>query len=327
VEQPGYVTAAATISIHAGANTRDFALAVQEIYTSGAYSIYVPAGVGPMRGVIISLGAGVTTSGFVTGGPLEPANPVLEQSLQSLGASLRNLAKSAHVALLGTTTHSLANSVTSDNSLFGSLGTMAGLSGHAELTNARFLTFGLDAGSLEAAGLSLRVPQRAIGVLMRVPTDAFDVTDPEVLAVPTLVMLSEGDNATTITAVTNTFLGNRARGGLWALQVEPGVQHAEATDVGNHANLDWIASTLAARLPATLGDPLIVLDETSGWLGNQSTLEIATWANYTSTRSSASWLQSQTVAQLWQTLGTPVGGGGGTTHPTGRLTAAGERTR
>lgn len=308
VQRAGYLPSTMTISISAGANTHDFALAVQEVYVSGTYAVYLPAGVGPLRGVIISLGGGVTTSGFVTGGPLEPSNPVLEQSLQLLGASLRNLAKSAHVALLGTTIHGLANNVTSDNSLFGALATAAASSGHAELTNAPFLTFGLDAGSLESAGLASRVPQRAIGVLMRVPTGAPAITDPAVLAVPTFVMLSELDEPSINTSVQNTFAGNRSRGGLWALAIEPGVQHAEATAVGNQANVNLIATTLAARLPATLGDPLIDLDETSGWLGNQATLEIATWAAYTGDRTTASWLPSQSAALSWHTLGTPVVG-------------------
>lgn len=311
-QQAGYLPETATVSISAGANTHDFALTAQEIYVSGAYAVYVPAGVGPMRGVIISLGGGVTTSGFVTGGPLEPGNPVLEQSLQALGASLRNLAKSAHVALLGTTTHAIADNPASDISIFGALATTAASSGHAELTNAPFLTFGLDAGSLESAGLASRVPQRAIGVLMRVPTDVPTLTAPSTLAVPTFVMLSGLDDSVGNSATQTKFLGNRSRGGLWSLAVEPGVQHAEATPLGNAANVGWIAAALAARLPTTLGDSLIALDETSGWLGDQTTLDIATWAGYAGNRALASWLLSQASAQSWQTLG--GGGGGGAAH-------------
>ena len=45
-------------------------------------------------------------------------------------------------------------------------------------------------------------------------------------------MLSELDNATVNTSVQTTFSANRSRGGLWALAVEPGVQHAQATQRG-----------------------------------------------------------------------------------------------
>lgn len=113
------------------------------------------------------------------------------------------------------------------------------------------------------------------------------------------------------------FTGNRSRGGLWALAVEPGAVHAEASSEGNTVNVGWIGATLAARLPATAGDPLVALDEQSGWLGNQTTLEIAAWADYTGSRASASWLLSQSMAQSWQALQSPVGGG--TPHRAGRM--------
>lgn len=304
-ERPGYSASDAALTLSSGSNNHDFPLAPQEVYESGAFAMYVPAGVGPMRGVIISMGGGVTTNGFVTGGPLEPgAGGTLEQSLQSMGVDLRALAKSAHVALVGTSTHSLANSGTSDNALFSAMSTFAGLSGHAELADAPVLMFGLGEGSAsEAAGLASRNPQRAIGVLVRVPFSVPSLTAPAALAVPTLVMLSELDDGAINTSVRATFLDNRSRGGLWGLAVEPGVAHAEATVRGNAANVNWMAMMLTLRLPAHAGDPLIALAETTGWLGNQGTLGIASWAAYVGDRAAASWLATNAAAELWKTLG------------------------
>ena len=301
-ERPGYLPAEDLVSISAGANTHDFVMSAQEIFVSEPYATYVPAGVGPLRGVIISLGGGVTTSGFVTGGNLEGTGE-LEESLQALGASLRTLTKSAHVALLGTTIERLANSAASDDALFTAMARVAGLSGHPELAAAPVLTFGLDAGSAEAIGLALRHPERAIGVIVRVPTSVPDLTAPSALAVPTFVMLSELDDLVDNGQIQATFAANRSRGGLWALAVEPGIQHAAATATGNAANVGWIATALALRLPAAMGDPLVTLDEASGWLGNQTTLEIAPWADYPGSRSAASWLLSESAAISWRGLG------------------------
>jgi hypothetical protein len=308
----GYVTEEAAVTIIAGGNTHDFALATQEVFTSGAYSVYVPAGVGPLRGTIISLGGGVTTSGFVTGGPLEPGSPDLEQSLQAMGASLRALARASHVALLGTTIHSLTNNASSDAALFSALASAAEASGHAELADAPVLMFGLGEGSSpESAGLASRVPERTVGALLRVPPSVPNITGAAALAVPTFVMLSELDNFSDNTGIQATFSDIRSRGGLWALAVEPGVQHGEATGRGNSANVSWIQTVLTLRLPATPGDPLVALDESSGWLGNQTTLDIAAWADYTGDRPSASWLLNQSAATSWKTLGTTTGGPGG----------------
>lgn len=298
-----YAPDTAVLTLHTGANTHDFALDIQEVYVSGSYAMYLPAGVGPLRGVIIALGAGVTTSGFVTGGPLEPGSDVLEASLQQLGLSLRAMAESSHVAILGTTIHSMINSPTSDNALFLAISGIAGLSGHAELVNAPILTFGLDAGGLESLGLVSRVPQRSIGVLVRVPVGMAEITDPAVLAVPTFVMLSGLETGGTNASIQNAFLANRSRGGLWGLAVEPGVQHAEATALGNEANVSWIRTALALRLPAVAGDSLRNLTEASGWLGNQTTGDIAAWADYPDDRGVASWLLSDSAATTWQRLG------------------------
>ena len=308
--RPGYMPAEAAVTITAGANSHDFTLTPQEIYKFGPIAAYLPAGVGPMRGAIIVLG-GPVASGFVTGERIAPADaPDLEVSLQALGASLRALARSAHVALLGSSTTGMENSAAGDNAFFAALGSAAEITEQAEIADAPVLMFGLSGGAPEAAGLVSRHPERAIGLLERVPTSVTALTAPAALAVPTFVMQAELDEVVNNTTVRTTFSGNRSRGGLWALAVEPGVGHHVASSRGNGAASGWITNALALRLPATPGDPLIGVAQPSGWLGNQITLEIAPWADYPGDPAAASWLPSQSAATSWKVLGTPVGGGG-----------------
>lgn len=138
-----------------------------------------------------------------------------------------------------------------------------------------------------------------------------NLTAAEALAVPTFVMLAELDNATRNAAVEEVFAGNRSRGGLWSLAVEPDARHEQASARGNSAATGWVSRVLDLRLPPTPGDPLIALDEESGWLGNQTSLSTAAWADYTGDRAAASWLLNEAAAGSWQVLGTPVSGGGG----------------
>ena len=311
VQRNGYLPAEATVTLNAGANSRDFALTPQETYIVGANAVLVPAGVGPMRGAIIVLG-GPVASGFVTGERLttSESSPELEESLQSMGASLRALARSAHVALLGAKTTGMTNSAASDDALFAALTTALETSGQSGIADMPVLVFGLSGGAPEAAGLVSRHPERAIALIVRVPTAVAALTTPEQLAVPTFVMQAELDIVRVNTAVQATFADNRSRGGLWALSVEPGVEHEEASSRGNGAAIGWIGNALALRLSATPGEPLIPLDQVSGWLGNQATLEIAPWSDYPGDRSTASWLPSETAATSWKLLGTPKGSGG-----------------
>lgn len=314
--RPGYLPAEAAVTVTAGANSHDFTLTPQEIYVFGTNAVYVPSGAGPMRGAIMVLG-GPVASGFVTGERIAPANnPDLEVSLQALGASLRALARSAHVALLGSSTTGMENSATSDDALFLALSTAAGASGQAEMAAAPVLMFGLSSGAREAAGLVSRHPERAIGLLARVPVDVTALTAPAALAVPTFVMQAQLDQVVSNTMVRTTFTGNRSQGGLWALAVEPGVGHNVATSRGNTAAISWITTALTLRLPATPGDPLIALAQPAGWLGDQTTLEIAPWADYLGDRAAASWLLSESAAMSWQSLGTPADSTLGVWRPT-----------
>ncbi|MEO8480394.1 MAG: hypothetical protein ABI542_12285, partial [Gemmatimonadota bacterium] len=290
-----------------------FALTPQEVYLTGtgnAYAVYLPAEVGAIRGVIIALG-GPTTDGFVTGGPLTNGQPN-EERLQLIGQRLRALARSAHVAILGTRNLALANSAVSDNEILAALRSVAQASGHAELEAAPLAIFGGSSGGPEAAGLASRVPARTIGLLEWVPVGVSTLTAAATLAIPTFVMQAELDDATRNASVKAAFATNRSQGGLWALEVEPGAEHSTVSDLGINAAIGWLSNVLLLRLPAHSGDPLVVLGETTGWLGDQSTLEIAAWADYAGNPITASWLLGQADAVTWKSLGGGGGSGGGT---------------
>ena len=304
--RPGFAEATAELTIAPGANSRDFSLAVKEVYDIGTLAAYVPGGAGPLRGAIIVLG-GPVTSGFVTGDPLVTTDPLLEQSLQSLGASLRSQARASRVALIGSETINMPNTPASDDALLAALGTIGNQSGHPELAGAPVLMFGLSAGSREAGGLAARNPGRTIGLLLRVPVAAPSLSSADALAVPAFLMQAELDVPAVNDAIQGIFADNRTRGARWALAVEPGVGHSTATDIGNGAAMSWI-SVVLARLPSTAGSPLVDFPESAGWLGDGVSLQIAPWADYTGDRTTASWHLSEDAALIWKALGT-VGGG------------------
>ncbi len=308
--RPGYSGSDAALTLTSGSNSHDFSLEPQEIYLLGSYAVFVPAGVGPMRGAIIMVG-GPNTIGFATGGAISPG--ASEAGLQDFATGLRGVARSMHLALVGTSDIALPNSVASDNQILAALTSVAQPSDHAELAAAPLIMFGLSAGGPEAAGLASRQPLRTIGLIERVPSSVSALTDAAALAVPTFVMEAGLDQAFNA-VVQPVFTANRALGGLWALAVEPGVEHPIATTLGNGVADNWIVNVLGRRLPAHSGDPLVALTETTGWLGNQGTHVIAAWANYVGSPTAASWLLNQDVAQSWKSLATSGGGGGGGLH-------------
>lgn len=316
-ERPGYQSTVEAVTLTAGTNTHDFVLTPQEIYRLGNEAAFVPRGASPLRGAIIVLG-GPVTYGFVTGDSITAGsnNPALEVSLQSLGAGLRGLATTARVALLGSRSVGLTDDGASDNVVLSALSTVATDAGHPELADSPLLLFGLSAGAREAAGLAARHPERAIGLLVRVPAGVTSLNSPATLAVPTFVMQAQQDAVVSNSTIQTVFAANRAQGGLWALAVEPGVGHSEASELGNAAALSWLRTVMELRLPSVGGSPLIALTEASGWLGNQTTLDIASWADYAGSKAAASWILSEAQAESWKALGTDpdTSGGGQSRH-------------
>jgi len=308
-ERPGFLPKEATVSLAEGSNSHDFTLSAQETYVTGGDAAYVPAGVGPLRGVIMVLG-GPPTNGFVTGQRIAPVGKdELETSLQNLAVSLRSLARSTRMALIGRTAIGLIDNAGSDQLLSDLIRNVAALSGHAELSEAPVLLFTLSGGAREAGGFAARQPNRTIGLLARVPAAATSVSGAAALGVPTLMIQGELDTQVDNAAVRLAFLENRSRGGLWSLAVEPGGVHDVATNVANSATVTWISDVLALRLPATTGGPLTPVTESTGWLGNQTTQAISSWATYTGDRATASWFPSQALAATWQQLWAAMGSG------------------
>lgn len=305
----GYEDAQAQLQLAGGANSHDFSLAVREIYEAGGNAIFVPAGTGPIRAVIITLG-GPDASGFVTGDRIVPTNrpDALEATMQALGASLRELARTQRVALFGSSTTGMASSTESDNLIFAALTGFATSSGRPELATAPFLPVGISAGSREAAGLVSRHPERSVGLFVRVPASVPELNG-AALDVPAFVLQGAVDTDVDNAAVQQSFLVNRSRHGLWALAVEPGVGHQTPTGTGNAGQISWMREALIRRLPAAPGGELIALDEEQGWLGDNGTLDVSAWADFTAEKLEASWMMSQQSAQLWKNLGSAGGGG------------------
>jgi len=108
--------------------------------------------------------------------------------------------------------------------------------------------------------------------------------------------------------ITQECEGNRALGARWALAIEPGAGHEPPGDLDLFER--WMDAVLAARLPEapSPGSPVTLnaLDETSGWLGNRETFEIAAYDEYDGDPREASWLPTMETAQDWQAF---VGGG------------------
>jgi pimeloyl-ACP methyl ester carboxylesterase len=280
-------------------------MAVAEVYDLGDAALFVPAGVQHPRAVLIALG-GPNTRAFVTGEPAAPmAPPPLEEALQSLGQSFRELAAEHGLALLAFPTAAVVpipNGAASDQRIRDALVAAAEASGRPSMTSVPILMWAGSGGAPQAAGFTARHPDRVVGLFLKVPPPELTLlTEPTQRAVPTYLVLAGEealfDNADLVTA----FSANRARGGLWSLAVEPGVLHHSLSPTQHRVTVAWLETVLNLRMKDDAG-PLLAIDEESGWLGDNDTGEVASWSDYGGDRTAASWFPTADVARQWQPL-------------------------
>ena len=220
--QPGYVAYSAAITVQEGSNTRDIALATQEVFGYGTFALFVPAGVPQVRAVIVALG-GPDTRAFVDGHrAIDEDIPQLEAALQAMGEQFRALARDSGFAVIGSGTERWVNDPATDAVILGALQTGAAASDHPELASAPLIMFGISAGGTGAFGIMQRQASRVAGFAMLVPTGLGNFLSTAAQQVPGYVSLAELDDVVDNVPTTQDFLSNRAAGAIWGLAVEPG---------------------------------------------------------------------------------------------------------
>ena len=207
-----------------------------------------------------------------------------------------------NVALIGTTT--LVDNATSYETLNRAFSTFASQSLHPELANIPIVFVGHSMGGCTAYGYSRAHGARVAGFMTM--KGACHNTGPAAAAatVPGYFLIGGLDEPYRRQNITAVFEAGRGGGAPWALSTDA-FDHRPIVDID--LMFDWIDAVITARLPTTAGAPLVAMTEPAGWLGNRSTGTIATYACYSSTRSSASWLPSQETAFNWQRMAAGTG--------------------
>jgi pimeloyl-ACP methyl ester carboxylesterase len=294
-----------SVTLIAGANAHDVVLTPQTIFTHQNVRAYLPPGIAEYEAAIVFL-PGLRDP--ATGNPLDSRDLVsgtsggacsIWCSPAERGEVRRRSLELArgNVALIGTTT--LVDQPASYETLLRALTELGAQSLHPELGTIPILFVGHSMGGCTAYGFS-RVHGARVAGFITMKGACHNTGPAEVAAaVPGYFLIGELDAPYRRENITAVFQAGRAAGALWAVSIDP-LHHNPLLDFD--LMFDWIDAVLTARLPATPGAPLRAMAETTGWLGNRSTGAISTYACYSSTHSSASWLPSQETAVNWQRM-------------------------
>jgi dienelactone hydrolase len=272
-----------------------------ELVKFDSFALYVPADVRTVFGIIVALG-GPDTRAFATAGTFGAPFPETETALHTLGQEYRAMAAQYGLAIIGTSVSAMENKPESDRRILSALDSAARVIDRPELAKAPILMYGMSNGGPEASGFVARNPARVVGLFLKVPMAVSALTSGDVLQVPTFVVLAGRDAFVDNAALIAAFQANRKAGAVWALALEPGVPHQWLSPAHRKITTSWIRDVLSLRLPYDWGPGLFAIDQTAGWLGDNSAGAAYSWKNYPGDRTAASWLPSDSVAKDWIAL-------------------------
>ncbi|MBL9200766.1 MAG: hypothetical protein JNL39_09685 [Opitutaceae bacterium] len=276
------------------------------------YTIWIPPGVGTLRGVIVhqhGCGEGSCKSGL-TG---------------AFDLHWQALAKKHGCALLspayeqpdGADCQLWCDPRNGSGAAFQrGLADLGALSGHPELARVPWALWGHSGGGHWAGGMALLHPERVAAAWLRsgVPFLEPNSERPGIrphpvpaaaLAVPLMcnlgtkegVTVKDGRFAGVWPANESFFRAVRARGGLVGVAIDPLTSH----ECGNQRYLaiPWLDACLAARLPEKPGGPLLPMPAGEAWLAPLRGAEARPAAQFVGDSREAIWLPDANLARAW----------------------------
>jgi hypothetical protein len=189
------------------------------------------------------------------------------------------------------------------DALLGVLQSLAGETGHQELTDAPLLFWGHSAGGGAAESFVKRFPDRILAFVLYHSAGGGGDPAKASIQIPTLIIHAGKD--TTVLGAGNGPDGfwkrGRSGGAPWTFAVEPEAAHGDLSEKAVDLMVAWITCVVNQRLPST-GTTLRPVADGSTWLGNNQTGEAAPNATFSGSKADASWLPDEASARGWQTM-------------------------
>ncbi len=193
----------------------------------------------------------------------------------------------------------------SGQAVLGALVAFAGQSGHAELAEAPWVSWGMSAGGQFSYEMAVWQPERTVAFILNKGGVYYSALAPQAAQqVPGLFFVGETDMAFRNDIIRGIFSMNRRAGALWGLLEEPGVGHevARSRDLA----ITFFDEVIPLRLPGTGAangaTDLRPLNPDSGYYGSLTTWTYESAAEADRPRVPMAWLPTERVARAWRSI-------------------------
>jgi len=177
-------------------------------------------------------------------------------------------------------------------------------SGHQELKSAPMLFWGHSAAGSFGPTFAALHPARTIAFVRYhshqrgLPLDMKVVTQ-----IPALLFAGRNDETAGMEDTQELWKSGRSMGAPWTFVLRSDAPHfsVEALKKANDMAIPWITAVFRQRIaPSSAG--LRPVSDSSAWIGDQQTLEIALHGSFSGSKTDASWLPDETSARAWRVV-------------------------
>lgn len=268
---------------------------------SASVELFLPPGVGAVRGVVVFVNRGLDEYAFDS-------------------REWRAMCARARCAMLRLTlprqngappAAQLVRNATAGGgqALITALDQLARETGHPELAQVGVLVWGFSAAGSFGPTFAQWRPERTLGFVRYHSNMRGVPVDPARIAgIPALLVTGGADSVAGVEDSEQSWRAGRAVNAPWALAAQPGQPHYSVDGLLEASPLmrSWIAAVLSVRVPdgdrTTAATPRPVALE-AGWLANGATGEIAPYADVgRAERAAASWLPDEATALDWRAM-------------------------
>jgi len=297
VPVPSARTVAPNAPTQAGGTTLDHAAPPGDNYALAEFRLWYPDEVATLRGVAL----------LVPGSNGDARDAVGDEAWQAFarrhGFALLGLHVTDKPHELGFVEAYVDVSRGSGQALLDALAAFAERSGHAELAQASWVSWGMSAGGQFNYELAVWKPERTIAFILNKGGIYYTaMAPPAAQRVPGLLFIGETDLAFRNDIIRGLFSMNRRAGALWALVEEPGVGHAvnRSQDLAMMFFDDVIPLRLPDAADADGSAELRPLDPATGYYGYLDSWSFEPVAEAERPRVPVAWLPTERIAIAWQ---------------------------
>ncbi len=199
---------------------------------------------------------------------------------------------------------------------------MAAETKHPEIETAPLVPTGVSAGGTAATQIALNNAERILAVIpihgamlakgndgfnanrrADTPGDIQTLDVDKLLKVPMALTYDDGDGFVSPVTMEGFLRYGRSKGAPWMLLISKGGNHTESTEDFSKVLLPWLGAVIETRLPgnAQSATPHFAdTAESSGWLGDLRTGEVAPFASFKGPKLEANWFHNEAAAKSWK---------------------------